>query len=66
MHQEDFCQAIKFPPERKYQQEGGPLLCYCIGLLRAGSTLPALDIRAFLDGLIFNYRGTGRGRCQAV
>lgn len=76
VHQEDFCQALGFPPERKYQQEGGPLLRDCIGLLREWSTLPALDIRDFLDGLIFNvlignadahgknfsilYRGTGR------
>lgn len=43
-----------FPPERKYQQEGGPLLRDCIGLLREWSTVAALDIRDFLDGLIFN------------
>jgi len=42
------------PPERKYQQEGGPLLRDCIGLLREWSTVAALDIRDFLDGLIFN------------
>ncbi len=54
VHQEDFCQALGFPPERKYQQEGGPLLKDCIGLLREWSTLAALDIRDFLDGLIFN------------
>jgi serine/threonine-protein kinase HipA len=54
VHQEDFCQALGFPPERKYQQEGGPLLRDCIGLLREWSTVAALDIRDFLDGLIFN------------
>lgn len=54
VHQEDFCQALGFPPERKYQQEGGPLLRDCIGLLREWSTVPALDVRDFLDGLIFN------------
>lgn len=54
IHQEDFCQALGFPPERKYQQEGGPLLRDCIGLLRSWSTAPVLDIRDFLDGLIFN------------
>ena len=26
LHQEDFCQALGFPPERKYQAEGGPML----------------------------------------
>lgn len=54
VHQEDFCQALGFPPEKKYQQEGGPLLRDCIGLLRDWSTIPTLDIRDFLDGLIFN------------
>ena len=54
VHQEDFCQALGFPPERKYQQEGGPLIRDCIGLLREWSTVAALDIRDFLDGLIFN------------
>ena len=54
IHQEDFCQALGFPPERKYQQEGGPLIRDCITLLREWSTAPVLDIRDFLDGLIFN------------
>ena len=54
LHQEDFCQALGFPPERKYQQEGGPLLRDCISLLRDWSTTPVLDIRDFVDGLIFN------------
>jgi serine/threonine-protein kinase HipA len=54
IHQEDFCQALGFPPERKYQLEGGPLLADCIQLLRDWSTTPVLDIRGFIDGLIFN------------
>ncbi len=54
VHQEDFCQALGLPPERKYQQEGGPTLRDCIELLREWSTVAALDIRDFLDGLIFN------------
>lgn len=54
VHQEDFCQALGVPPERKYQQEGGPLIRDCIGLLREWSTIPALDLQGFLDGLIFN------------
>jgi len=54
IHQEDFCQALRFPPEQKYQQEGGPLVRDCIGLLREWSTVAALDIRDFLDALIFN------------
>lgn len=54
IHQEDFCQALGFPPERKYQSEGGPLLRDCIVLLREWSSVPVLDICGFIDGLIFN------------
>ena len=39
---------------RKYQQEGGPSLRDCISLLRDWLTTPVLDIREFIDGLIFN------------
>lgn len=54
LHQEDFCQALGHPPERKYQQEGGPLVRECVAMLREWSTTPVLDIPAFVDGLIFN------------
>lgn len=54
IHQEDFCQAMGFPPERKYQAEGGPTVLDCIALLRDWSTVPVLDISAFINGLIFN------------
>lgn len=54
IHQEDFCQALGFPPEKKYQAEGGPLLRDCITLLRDWSTTPALELRDFIDGLIYN------------
>ena len=54
VHQEDFCQAMGIPPEQKYQQEGGPPLRDCIAMLRQWSTIPALDVLAFLDAVIFN------------
>lgn len=54
IHQEDFCQALGFPPERKYQAESGPAVRDCISLLREWSTAPALDIPAFVNGLIFD------------
>jgi len=47
VHQEDFCQALGFPPSRKYQQEGGPSLRDCFALLREWSSAPVLDIRYF-------------------
>jgi len=54
LHQEDFCQALGRPPERKYQQEGGPTVKDCVALLREWSTTPVLDILGFIDALIFN------------
>jgi len=54
IHQEDFCQALGFPPERKYQAEGGPTLADCISLLQNWSTTPVLDIPHFINGQIFN------------
>ncbi len=54
LHQEDFCQALGFPPERKYQTEGGPMLSDCISLLKDWSTTPVLDVPNFINGLIFN------------
>ena len=54
LHQEDFCQALGFPPERKYQKEGGPMLSDCISLLKDWSTTPVLDVPNFINGLIFN------------
>jgi len=55
LHQEDFCQALGYAPERKYQQEGGPHVRECLALLREWSSTPVLDIRDFVDALIFNY-----------
>ena len=55
IHQEDFCQALGRPPERKYQSEGGPLAREIVRLLRSGwSTSPARDILAFVDLAVFN------------
>ena len=55
IHQEDFCQALGYAPERKYQAEGGPLIRDVVKLLRSGwSTTPARDILSFVDLLIYN------------
>lgn len=54
VHQEDFCQALGVPSEKKYQSEGGPSLTACFELLREASTVPALDLRDLLDAVIFN------------
>jgi serine/threonine-protein kinase HipA len=54
IHQEDFCQALGRPPEKKYACDGGPAFVDCFHLLRACSTAPALDGIALLDAAIFN------------
>ncbi|MCB1558619.1 MAG: type II toxin-antitoxin system HipA family toxin [Alphaproteobacteria bacterium] len=58
LHQEDFCQALHVPPELKYENEGGPSLEQCFGLLdtriKSGSMAGKNKI-TLLQGVIFNY-----------
>ena len=55
LHQEDFCQALGFVSEMKYQMEGGPTLKQCFALLRDVSSTPVIDLARLLDAVIFNY-----------
>jgi len=55
LHQEDFCQALGFVSEMKYQIEGGPSLKQCFALLRDVSSAPVIDLARLLDAVIFNY-----------
>lgn len=54
IHQEDFCQGLGVPPELKYQQEGGPNLKKCFGLVRSVSTIPGPDLLRLFDAVVFN------------
>ena len=54
LHQEDFCQALAIPPERKYQGEGGPSLAQCFKLLDACAR-PARDRLELLQRVLFNF-----------
>ena len=54
LHQEDFCQALGIPPERKYAAEDGPTFKTSFELLRRAATVPAVAVLAFLDVAIFN------------
>ncbi|MFM7035668.1 MAG: type II toxin-antitoxin system HipA family toxin [Planctomycetia bacterium] len=54
IHQEDFCQSLGVPPERKYAGEGGPTFRECFGVLRSISTVPGVDVMKLLDAAIFN------------
>jgi serine/threonine-protein kinase HipA len=55
IHQEDFCQALGFLPELKYESDGGPGVSQCASLIREVSSAPARDLLAFGDALILNF-----------
>lgn len=54
LHQEDFCQALGVVPEMKYQNEGGPDLAQCFGLVRGVTRPSAPHVLRLLDHIIFN------------
>lgn len=53
IHQEDFCQALGNPPDRRYEFEGGPGLRDGFLLLERTAD-PVRDRLGFLDAVIFN------------
>ena len=55
LHQEDFCQALGLMAETKYEAEGGPSLLDCVSLLDRFSSHPALDKKALVEWVVFNY-----------
>ncbi len=55
IHQEDFCQALGFPPSRKYEAEGGPRVGDSASLIREAASTPARDLAAFMETVVFNY-----------
>ena len=58
LHQEDFCQALRVPPEMKYENEGGPTLEQCFSLLddriRSGAMAGNQKLILF-QGVVFNF-----------
>ena len=55
LHQEDFCQALRIPPEFKYESEGGPSLMACFDLLRSNSVRSGRDVLSLVNWVILNY-----------
>ena len=53
-HQEDFCQALGYGHERKYQEDGGPSFAQCFRMLRDVSSDPDTDLSLLLRWQIFN------------
>ena len=52
LHQEDFCQALGFVPQRKYASDGGPGFPECFDLVRRVCTRPAVAVLGLLDAAI--------------
>lgn len=53
-HQEDFCQALGYGYQYKYEQDGGPTFAQCYQLVQEASAEPALDLQSLLRWQIFN------------
>lgn len=51
-HQEDFCQALAYSYQTKYEKEGGPSFAQCIELAR--NHLSILDVNRLIDWYLFN------------
>lgn len=54
LHQEDFCQALGYPSELKYEARGGPSLGQCAELVRRQLRLGPAAVQAVLDWVVFN------------
>lgn len=54
LHQEDFCQALGYPGELKYEAGGGPSLAQCARLIRQQLRLGPVAVQALLDWVAFN------------
>lgn len=55
VHQEDFCQALRVPPTRKYETQGGPTVEQVVATIVNASDDPALDRWRFLDAMALNW-----------
>jgi serine/threonine-protein kinase HipA len=55
LHQEDFCQALGIPSDRKYQSEGGPGLQDSFALLARATGVPASEAIRLLDSVALNF-----------
>lgn len=52
--QYDLCQLAGTVSDKKYEKEGGPGIVACAEMIRAYSTQPAVDLRAFVSWILFN------------
>jgi serine/threonine-protein kinase HipA len=54
LHQNDLCQIMGVPSQRKYESEGGPSLKTCIDAIMQHSSQPALDKKRMIEWVAFN------------
>ena len=54
LHQEDFCQALGYPSELKYESQGGPSLARCADLIRNRMRLGPSALQKFLDWVVYS------------
>ncbi len=54
LHQEDFCQALGYGHQMKYEEDGGPSFADCCRLVEKASALPEVDRERLLRWQIFN------------
>jgi serine/threonine-protein kinase HipA len=62
LHQEDVCQALGIPSDRKYQAEGGPGVRDMVELVRSATGVPAQELPRLWEALVFNWL---IGNCDA-
>lgn len=55
LHQEDFCQALGLPADKKYQQEGGPTVAQSAELIRSCTPIPAQELPRLIRAVAFNW-----------
>jgi serine/threonine-protein kinase HipA len=55
LHQEDFCQALGVPAQRKYESEGGPGLRDGFALLRRAAAVPARETPRLLEYVALSF-----------
>lgn len=54
LHQEDFCQALGYGHQYKYEAGGGPTFSKCFQLVQDASSDPVIDTQNLLKWQIFN------------
>ena len=55
IHQEDICQALGVLSDFKYQNDGGPSLADICNIIKTKTSIPLLELRAFLQYVLFNF-----------